>query len=465
MEAELRGWAEKQWGRCELKDKRRVARAVEIGMKMSQAPGEGLPKQMGSRSELIGAYRLMNNRHVTLSGLMKPHLSDTLIAAGQRSTGEADNVVLMIHDGSVLDFSGHPKTGGIGSVGSGQQRGMLMHSVLAVTARDKAVLGLAHLEVIVRPEEGVHYKGGQRSTGPEGQVWENGVRTVGQAPVGTTWVHVSDRESDVFEYLALCVDYGCHFVVRGRWNRAITPTPGEAEPESEPVTKLLDNVRRLSAHPSAPCYEVTVDATAKSPKRKAQIALSWGALDVHSPHHMTGEARRTLQINVVRAWEVNPPPGATPVEWILLTSLPVTTADQARLVVTYYECRWLIEDFHMCLKTGCRYEASQLDHALDLQNLLGFAAPIAVRLLQLRQMIRATPDVLADTVIDPLRIRLLTARFKFAAPLTLNQFWLAVARLGGYVGQPLKHPPGWRTLWAGWHTLSTWVNGVHLFAS
>ena len=52
-----------------------------------------------------------------------------------------------------------------------------------------------------------------------------------------------------------------------------------------------------------------------------------------------------------------------------------------------------------------------------------------------------------------------------AAPLTLNQFWLAVARLGGYVGQPLKHPPGWRTLWAGWHTLSTWVNGVHLFAS
>lgn len=443
---------------------------MEMGRKMAQAPGVGMPQQMGGRSELIGAYRLLNNRQVTLSGLIKPHLRETLAAAGQRSqaAGEAggDNIVLMIHDGSVLDFSAHAKTKGIGSVGSGQQQGMLMHSVLAVRASNKEILGLAHLEVIVRPEEGYAYQGGQRSTGLEGQVWENGVRSVGQAPAGSIWVHVSDRESDIFEYMNLCVDHDCQFVVRGRWNRAVTANPGEDQAdEATQATALIDKIRSLPANLSAPSYVVEVDATAKLPKRQAQIVMSWCSLDVHSPRHLTGDARRTLQINVIRAWEPDPPPGATPVEWILLTSLPISNADQVRQIIKYYEFRWIIEDFHMCLKTGCHYESSQLDHALDLQNLLGFAAPIAVRLLQLRHTVRLSPNLSAASVIDPLMLRLLMAHFKFATLLTLNQFWLAVARLGGYVGQPLIHPPGWRSIWAGWHTLSSWAQGVRLLAT
>jgi len=291
-----------------------------------------------------------------------------------------------------------------------------------------------------------------------GERGENGVRSVGHAPANTTWVHVSDRESDVFEYMALCLAHDSHFVVRGRWNRAL-------ETDTDESTKLVDKVRSLPPNPNAASYWVDVDATAKSPKRRAHIVMSWCAMEVRPPQHVKGAAAHPLQINVIRAWEPNPPLGAEQVEWILLTSLPVTNADQARQIVHYYECRWMIEDFHMSLKTGCRYEHSQLDHGLDLQNLLGFAAPIAVRLLQLRQAARITPDLPAATVVDPLILRLLMAHFKFMTILTINQFWLAVARLGGYVGQPLKHPPGWRTIWKGWHTLSAWVQGVHLLAT
>lgn len=427
-----------------------------MGIKMTQAPDAGLPEQMGGRTDLIGAYRLLNNRQVSVSRLLEPHLAGTLAIARERS--QTGQVILMIHDGSVLDFSAHAKTQGIGSVGSRRQQGMIMHSVLAVVADSKEVLGLTHMEVLVRPEGKPIHNSGHRSSGPEGQVWENGVKSVGSAPADAIWVHVSDRESDVFEYMALCLKYNCHFVVRGRWNRSLEQAGSES-------TKLVDKVRSLPANSSAPSYWVDVDATAKSPKRRAQIVMSWCALEVRPPQHVTGAARHPLQINVVRVWEPNPPPGAERVEWILLTSLPVTHADQAMQVVHYYECRWIIEDFHMSLKTGCRYEHSQLDHGLDLQNLLGFAAPIAVRLLQLRQAVRITPDLPATAAVDPLMVRLLMAHFKFMTILTLNQFWLAVARLGGYVGQPLKHPPGWRTIWKGWHTLSAWVQGVHLLAT
>lgn len=458
MELEVTTWAESQWGECNLGDKRRVARAVQMGIKMAQAPDAGLPEQMGGRTDLIGAYRLLNNRAVKMKMLLEPHLADTLATARARS--QAGQVVLMIHDGSVLDFSAHGKTQGIGSVGSRRQQGMIMHSVLAVTAERQEVLGLTHLEVIVRPEGKSAHQGGRRSNGPEGQVWENGVKAVGPAPADATWVHVSDRESDVFEYMALCLDYGSHFVIRGRWNRALEEVGSDA-------AKLVDTIRRLPANPSAPSYGVDVDATAKSPKRRAHVVMSWCALEVRPPQHVKGKARHRLQINVVRVWEPNPPPGAKPVEWILLTSLPVTHADQAMQVVHDYECRWIIEDFHMSLKTGCRYEHSQLDHGLDLQTLLGFAAPIAVRLLQLRQIARSTPDLpatAATPTIDPLMLRLLMVHFKFMSILTINQFWLAVARLGGYVGQPLKHPPGWRTIWKGWRTLSAWVEGARLLA-
>lgn len=453
MELEIKTWAERQWSGSELGDKRLTARAVEIGMRMGQNPDMGLPKQMGGRSNLVGAYRLLNNRKVTMEKIIRPHLEETRKEAGKRS--EAGQVVLMIHDGSVLDFSAHAKTKGIGSVGSRQQQGMLLHSVLAVEAQSKEVLGLGHVEVIIRADGKSAHNGGRRSEGAEGAVWENGVKSIGLAPANARWVHVSDRESDVFEYMGLCLKYGCHFVVRGRWNRKL-------ETKESECAKLIDRVRSLPSNPSAPSYWVEVDATSKSPKRRAQMVMSWCAVEVQPPLHVKGENCHPLKLNVVRVWEPNPPPGAEQVEWIVLTSLPVTNAEQAQQVIRYYECRWLIEDFHMCLKTGCRYEQSQLDQALDLQNLLGFAAPIAVRLLQLRQAARLTPDLPATTLIDPLMLRLLIAHFKLKEILTLNQFWLVVARLGGYVGQPLKNPPGWRTLWAGWQTLSTWVAGVRL---
>ncbi len=171
-----------------------------------------------------------------------------------------------------------------------------------------------------------------------------------------------------------------------------------------------------------------------------------------------------LTVWVVRAWEPDAPPGVEAVEWVLLTSLPILTLSDARRLVDWYTCRWLCEDFHQCLKAGCRVERSQLDEAEDLQRLLGFAAPLAVRLLQLRQDARHTPDVPAVTCVDPLMVNVLARQQNAnAQTMTVLDFWRRVARLGGFQGRKRDGSPGWRTIWRGWRYLSDLTEGAGLF--
>ena len=66
----------------------------------------------------------------------------------------------------------------------------------------------------------------------------------------------------------------------------------------------------------------------------------------------------TLQVVLVR--EIAPPEDDVPVEWLLLTTLPIETIEQVREIVLYYTIRFLIEVFFRVLKSGCRVEARRL---------------------------------------------------------------------------------------------------------
>jgi hypothetical protein len=151
-------------------------------------------------------------------------------------------------------------------------------------------------------------------------------------------------------------------------------------------------------------------------------------------------------------------------EWLLLTSLPITDLTRARCAVAWYSCRPLAEDYHQCLKTGCRVEQRQLDEGDDILRLLGFLAPIAVRLLQLRQAARDNPEAPASTVAPPPLVKVMARRLGLAPQnMTAVQFWQGVARLGGYLGRRWDGPPGWRTIWSGWLELTRLAEGAMLF--
>jgi hypothetical protein len=424
---------------------------------MAAHPAASLPEQMKAPAVLKAAYLLLNHPGVSLAQLTAPTRALTLAAAGER------DVTLFVEDTTELDFSAHAGMTGLGPIGDGRGRGLLLHSTLAVAPASRQVLGLAHIQVLLRRQPTI----GPRLRYPraaEALVWEKSVEAVGRPPAGRVWVHVSDSGSDSFEYLAACRRHDKHFVVRAYHDRKL---PASAEMASSGET-LLAYAHRLPAQTGS-AYQVTLPPKGGQPTRQATLALAWGPVTLPPPDKLPAAVRRTyrpLIVWLVRAWEPDAPAGCEAVEWLLWSSLPVECLAEAQRCVAWYTCRWLCEDYHQCLKTGCQIQRRQLDDGADIERLLGFLSPLAVRLLQLRQDVRQAPDQSALSLVEPLLVRLVAHLAAMAAAdLTVAEFWRQVARLGGHQGRRRDGPPGWRTLWRGWLYLADMAEGARLAAT
>lgn len=445
------GWAKRQFGNVQLEDKRRRPRAVTMGAAFMRNPGASLPQQMGSPKALKAAYRLLAEEDVTFSALMEPHWRQTLEMAHQHP------VVLFVQDTTLLDYSHHPATTGLGPIGDGQGRGIMLQTVLAVVPHPRQLLGIAHQEPFLRrpvPRKGENAS--QRQKRPrESQVWSRSVEAIGAAPANSCWVHVADRGSDIFEFMATCRQHQSHFLIRAQHNRRVQLAPGKQGLLFPWVRRLRTQGTRVLELPARP----------GQPARRAQVHITFGRATflppIYRPH------QPPIQAWVIRIWEPHPPPGVeAPVEWILVTSVPTESVEAAWERADWYTCRWLDEDYHQCLKTGCQIEKRQLQDGEALKRLLGFLAPVAVRLLQLRELARLNPEQLACSALPRELVQLVAHLAHVPAQrLTLGAFWRAVAQQGGYLGRRRDGPPGWKTLWRGWLHIQTLLEGVRLASS
>jgi hypothetical protein len=439
-------WAESQFGTCCLGDIRRTRRAVVMGSAIMRHPSASLPQQMASTKALKAAYRLLAEGDVTYTALISPHWQQT------RHMAKQERLVLMVQDTTELDYTHHPATAGLGPLGNGTTAGLLMNTVLAITPQPRQVLGIAYQEPFLRQEVPKGETRHQRKKRlKETDVWMRGVKAIGSPPEESVWIHIGDRTSDLFDFMHTCRQTKCHFLVRAAQNRRV-------QDADRHVTHLFELAASL---PTRGEEILELPARRDRPARQARVQISFGSLTIMPTQYTSNKS--SIEAWIVRVWEPDPPPGMEPLEWVLITSVPTETVDQAWERVLWYRCRWLVEDFHQCLKTGCRVEERQLQTGERLQRLLGFLSPVAVQLLQLRESARLTPDQLATTTL-PRELVVLVAHLAEMSPetLTVKGFWRQVARLGGYLGRKGDGPPGWKTLWRGWLHIQTLMEGVRL---
>jgi hypothetical protein len=333
-------WADRTFGAVDLGDRRRERRAVQIAAGLMRHPDAMLPQQMGEASVLKATYRLLDEADVTHAALCQPHWDATRHQAGRQ------NLVLLIQDTTEVDYSHHPKTEGLGPIGNGGGQGYLLQTVLAVVPEPRQVLGLAAQEPFLRQPQPKGQTTLQRRARPrESQIWSRMVETVGAPPEGSTWVHVGDRYSDIFDFLETCHHQHCDFLVRVAQDRRIELEPGQVE-------SLLSSVRGLVG---ADERDLELPARPKQPARTARVMVSFQAATLHPPAH--SRRKPPLQVWLIRVWEPNPPTEVSEaLEWILVTSVPTESVAAAWERAAWYRCRWLAEDYHQCLKTGCRLE-------------------------------------------------------------------------------------------------------------
>ena len=300
------------------------------------------------------------------------------------------------------------------------------------------------------------------------------MRAIGAPPPGVQWIHVGDRASDLFPFLRACLEQGCAFVVRASYDRCVdllveqadTPVAPhshhKASPEQPRSLHLFEVVRGWAVQGQ---QDLELEATKESKTRTAHLAISYGSVRLLPPRMQEKTDLRPIVVAVVRVWEPQPPEGVQGLEWVLLTSMPTQTLEQAWASVAWYRARWIVEDYHQGLKTGCRVEQRQLQSYEGLRRLLGLLAPAAVRLLQLRAAARQSPEQPASQVLPTDLVQVVAALAQVpAAQLTTQRCWYTLARYGGYLGRKGDGPPGWKTLWKGWFYIQALLDGVHLAA-
>lgn len=438
---DVKDWAAQQWGAASLGDKRRTKRAVALGAQLAANPSAQLPEQTGSWKELKAAYRLLNESDVTHASLGAPHWEAT-----RRQARLCDGVVLFVQDGTKLDFSHHPKVVGLGRLDKLKSHGMLAHTCLVVTPAQDNILGVAAQRVWQRSPKAApkERKNACSWRANEYDVWAEILQEIGPAPErgsGVTWISVGDRASDLYGYFRQAQGLGWEVVARAAKDRIIYTMEGER-------TYLLQWAREL---PSQATTTVDLRGRDGTPARTASLQVAWADCELTAPHWGKERGGPRLRVSVVRVWESDPPSGVEPLEWVLVTSLVVTDAADALQIIAYYEKRWIIEEYHKCLKTGCAMEARQLETSAGLQALLGFLAILAVRLLCLRTVSRQQPDTPARHVVAPELIETVQSYLHLPpGEMTARDFWRAVARLGGFLGRKSDGDPGWQTLWRGW---------------
>ena len=445
-------FGEEHFGAAQLGDQRRTKRLTQLADRMVRHPGGTLPEKIDDPASLKALYRLMDKEEVTHASVLAPSRERTL-----RLMRETECTVLLVHDGTELDYSGLTSLKGLGEIGSGTHRGYLAHNVLAVVAETRDVLGLAYQKLAKRPK--ARNKETRQETRARAdrlsRCWKDASATIPAAAAGRRQIEVADRGADILEFLDFVQSQEKSYLVRSQYNRRISLENGEE-------TRLHDYARRL---PAAGYKSVEVPATKQRAARTARVSIAWSKLTLLVPRQPRGEIRGVpLSCWVICVREVDPPTGVQPLEWILLTNVAVERLGDACQRIEWYECRWIIEEYHKALKTGCSVERLQFTTEERLKPAIGFLSVIALFLLNLRNASRRADaqQRLATELLPELSVVMLSLwRYKQPRPdLTVHEFYYALARLGGHQNRKHDHRPGWLVLWRGWTKLQPMIEAA-----
>jgi Transposase Tn5 dimerisation domain len=455
---QARGFVDNYFADIDLGHKSRTACFHKVATQISRHPGGTLPDKLGSPACYAAMDRLMNRPETTHAKILEAHRRQTLA-----KMAASDGVVLIVHDTTVLDYSGL-KSVQLAKVGNGHGRGYLCHNSLAVEPQQRAVFGLVaqilHQRVSRGKKEPVARK--RRRASRESRLWSRAVQELPAAPPGRRYIDVADRGADVFEFLYTEHHLGRDCLVRSTYNRRIRlGHDGQGQ-----QVLLHEYLRTLPAVGAARTQTIHDPSTQQ--ERTARLRVASAAVEILPPHVAKGEyEKKPLPAWAVRVWEETPPAGATPLEWFLLCLHPVTTAAEAWQQCDWYGCRWMVEEYHKAQKTGCQIEELQFHTEEALQPMIGLLSVVAVLLLNLREAARR-PDAatrLATAVVEPIYEEVLRHwrhPKKAQAPFSVLEFYRAVARLGGHMNRKGDGFPGWLTLWRGWQKLEIMVEAVRL---
>ena len=455
---ETEHWAQNEFGGAPLGDVRLSRRLVNVVADKAEMPGRafsGVAK--GDWPRVKAYYRMIDQPDesaVTMSNILLPHRQRTI----RRMQGQ--KTVLCVQDGSDLNYNNLDQCEGLGEIGKNQtgakSRGLHLHSTFTV-APNGLPLGVLRADCSA-PE----------SKSPEDDrpackipieekktfIWIEHHRDLVELSATmphTRLIDVCDREADFFELFDEQRQHDrVDLLVRAKNNRNITQEPFKlfaAVRESETQSWVRVHIPRQSARPKKSKQK----ARPKRPGRTSDLAVRYMRIQLCAPEYHEG--KDPIDIWVIHALEENPPENTKAIEWFLLTTMDITSAQDAEQCLRWYCLRWRIEDWHRVMKSGCRIEKLAHETAERLRRAIAINLVIAWRIMLMTLIGRETPELPAEVLFSDIELRTLRAYSKkngLKPPSLLGEAVRLVAKIGGYLGRNKDPPPGHQLLWHGY---------------
>lgn len=398
-------------------------------------------------------WRFINNTRVTLEQLIAGWSVQTRLAV-------CDHHVLAIQDTSDIKFATTPqRRRGLGQVGKGNVFGVLLHAMMAVDAASGHCLGLVSGQLWARQGKAKIPHGKRALADRKSARWLTTSTQAKDVLAKARMVTViNDREGDLYAHWARTPCDKVHLLSRVMHDHAV----------------LQGGTLRRAVERVPHCAKAVLDLPKRidRPARKAHLRMRFGTVELKRPAK-TGvqDLPKSVKLSFVEVIETHPPKGAEPVHWLLLTTHPLASANDAWQVVAWYKQRWIIEQFFRSMKTqGLRIEDSQLETAEGLMKLVAIAAKAAAIVIQLVQARNGTEQLPAEVAFSADEIEVLDAinrRLQGKTKLQENPHpertlaWAAwiIARFGGWTGYASHRPPGPITVHNGLAQFQTFAAG------
>lgn len=392
-------WVEEEMGGVQLGDERLNRRIKQMLQGRWERPGKSFYRSFGSHAEGKMAFNLVENERseINLQSLLEPHQQQT----ARRMA--AEKVVLLAQDTTALSYSQLHATQGLGSIGEDFTRGLFLHSLQAFRL-DGIPLGTAWAEVWAREQEShTAHRNEQSCDEKESGRWLRALQVAGQRArqmPRTRIIVCGDRESDIYELYdqKQAVPGNVDLLVRGQHDRCLT-----------------DGRRLRAALESVPCggrMKVQVPRRPGRPVREATLELRWMEVEMKPPAVALKKSWPPLKLYAVWARETDPSAEGQRIDWMLLTTWPVTSLKMARRMVRWYALRWGIECWHRVLKVACKVETRQMKDAQRLTRALALDMIVTWRILLMTRWGKEHPQLPAELLYGAEELEVLELKKK-----------------------------------------------------
>ena len=446
-------WAEKEVLHMDFKDLRLAKRCAILLETLGENSTASIPEACQSAAATKAAYRFFDNDRVDSGEICNGFFDATIDRIKQHP------VVFGLSDATNIVYTSHKNLKGRGVLRNFKSRGFCEHSVFVATP-DEQPLGLLYQKIWGRDPED-YGKRKLRAKLPieqkESYRWIESLNAFSsKIPSNIQGIFIGDRGGDIYELFAAPRGKNIELLIRATFDRHL---------ENEPQ-KLFATLTNL---PISGTMDVEVSRGPGRPKRTAHCTIRYASVQFKLPSNKASSSIRVPALNAIYVKEEATENIENPIEWRLITTMPIDSLEDAKKYVQWYASRWLIERFHFTLKSGCKVEDLQLEEADRIERAITVYSIIAWRIMFITYAARTSPDALCTKIMSVDEWEALYCFINKSvappiAPPTTKEAVKMLAKMGGFLGRKNDKDPGMKVIWRGLRRLGDITEAYKIFA-